>query len=104
MVFREGIEKVNAMSISVSILVFTLYSGHQDAAMATGWQSYMPTIKHAERSPFAPLTQSHFGKLMDTQLQMWAGDPMAVAKGCRGSASREANSSDLGLSPASPAQ
>lgn len=61
------------MSISVSILVFTLYSGHQDAAMATGfWQSYMPTIKHAEK-PHLPLTQSHFGKLMDTRCRCGQG-------------------------------
>ena len=83
------------MSIFVSILILTFYSGHQDAAMVTGWQSYMPTIKHAERSPFVPLTQAYFGKPDGYTLQMWAGDLMAVAKGAacvpdgRGTATRE---------------
>lgn len=73
--------------------------------MATGWQSYMPTIKHAERSPFAPLTQSHFGKLMDTRCRCGRG-PMAGGKGCRGSASLwwQRGFSGSGLGPASPAQ
>ena len=62
------------MSIFVSILILTFYSGHQDAAMVTGWQSYMPTIKHAERSPFVPRTQAYFGKPDGYILQMWAGD------------------------------
>ena len=50
----------------------------QDAAVVTGWQSHMPTTKHAERSPCVSLTQSYFGKPDGYALQMWAGDLMAV--------------------------
>ena len=70
------------MNNFVSILKLTFYSGYQDAAMVTGWQSYMPAIKHAERSPFVPLTQSYFGKPDGYTFQMWVGDLMAMAKGC----------------------